>query len=161
MRLGWAELRDFRNHAFTRVEDLPEGLLVAVGPNGEVAVTYLATLFKKIRLHTHENIGWGKIRLPQDDMHTGAFWLALPPDLLDPGAAEAALQGDAARVQVNDAALRIEASARQALAAIVDGDTLRTMMAGLRRLFRQMPVNTVVLRQRLADAAVARGAYPF
>ena len=45
--------------------------------------------------------------------------------------------------------------------SIVDGDTLRTMMAGLRRLFRQMPVNTVVLRQRLADAAVARGAYPF
>ena len=45
--------------------------------HGEVAVTYLATLFKKIRLHTHENIGWGKIRLPQDDMHTGAFWVAL------------------------------------------------------------------------------------
>ena len=44
--------------------------------HGEVAVTYLATLFKKIRLHTHENIGWGKIRLPQDDMHTGAFWIA-------------------------------------------------------------------------------------
>ena len=35
MRLGWAELRDFRNHALTRVEDLPEGILVAVGPNGE------------------------------------------------------------------------------------------------------------------------------
>ncbi len=48
----------------------------AVRGHGEVAVTYLATLFKKIRLHTHENIGWGKIRLPQDDMHTGAFWLA-------------------------------------------------------------------------------------
>ncbi|MFM8944127.1 MAG: DNA replication/repair protein RecF [Actinomycetota bacterium] len=35
MRLGWAELRDFRNHALTRVDDLPEGLVVAVGPNGE------------------------------------------------------------------------------------------------------------------------------
>ena len=35
MRLGWAELRDFRNHALTRVEDLPAGLVVAVGPNGE------------------------------------------------------------------------------------------------------------------------------
>jgi len=49
---------------------------LAVRGHGEVAVTYLATLFKKIRLHTHENIGWGKIRLPQDDMHTGAFWIA-------------------------------------------------------------------------------------
>lgn len=35
MRLSWAELRDFRNHTLTRVEDLPEGLIVAVGPNGE------------------------------------------------------------------------------------------------------------------------------
>jgi len=50
--------------------------------HGEVAVTYLATLFKKIRLHTHENIGWGKIRLPQEDMHTSAFWLALPDELV-------------------------------------------------------------------------------
>ena len=61
--------------------------------HGEVAVTYLATLFKKIRLHTHENIGWGKIRLPQDDMHTGAFWLALPDDLEAGTDVEAALQG--------------------------------------------------------------------
>ena len=37
---------------------------------------------------------------------------------------DAALHVDAARVFVNDAAMRIEASARQALAAMVDGDTL-------------------------------------
>lgn len=35
MRLLWLELRDFRNHAETRMEDVPEGLLVAVGSNGE------------------------------------------------------------------------------------------------------------------------------
>jgi DNA replication and repair protein RecF len=35
MRLGWVELRDFRNHALTRVDPVPEGLIVAVGPNGE------------------------------------------------------------------------------------------------------------------------------
>ena len=48
--------------------------------HGEVAVAYLATLYKKIRLHTHENIGWGKIKLPQDDLHTSAFWLTLGPE---------------------------------------------------------------------------------
>ena len=48
--------------------------------HGEVAVTFLATIFKKIRLHTHENIGWGKVRLPQDDLHTAAWWLTLPSD---------------------------------------------------------------------------------
>jgi DNA replication and repair protein RecF len=35
VRLSWVELRDFRNHAWTRLEDLPEGLVVAVGANGE------------------------------------------------------------------------------------------------------------------------------
>lgn len=35
MRLLWVELRDFRNHRLTRLEEVPEGLLVVVGPNGE------------------------------------------------------------------------------------------------------------------------------
>jgi alkylation response protein AidB-like acyl-CoA dehydrogenase len=72
----------------------------------------------------------------------------------------ASLHADAAKVYVNDAALRIEASARQALAATAQGDTLRTVLAGLRRLMKVNPINTVVLRRRLADEAVARGGYP-
>jgi alkylation response protein AidB-like acyl-CoA dehydrogenase len=76
-------------------------------------------------------------------------------------AARADLQVAAARVFVNDATMRIDASARQALAAMTDGDTLRTMIAALRRLFRQMPVNTAALRRRLADEAVAKGGYIF
>ena len=75
--------------------------------------------------------------------------------------ADANLHADAARVFVNDAGMRIEASARQALPAIVDGDTLRVMLAGLRRLFKQTPINTAVLRRQLADAAVAKRRYPF
>lgn len=35
MRLAWLELKDFRNHADTRLVDVPEGLIVAVGANGE------------------------------------------------------------------------------------------------------------------------------
>jgi DNA replication and repair protein RecF len=35
LRLRWVELTDFRNHATTRLDDLPGGLVVAVGPNGE------------------------------------------------------------------------------------------------------------------------------
>jgi alkylation response protein AidB-like acyl-CoA dehydrogenase len=77
------------------------------------------------------------------------------------GVTGADLQVDATRVCVNDAAMRIEGSARQALAAMLEGDTLRTMVAALRRLFRQMPIDTARLRRRLADAAVARGEYPF
>jgi alkylation response protein AidB-like acyl-CoA dehydrogenase len=76
------------------------------------------------------------------------------------GGSRVPLHVDAARVFVNDAALRIDASARQALAATVDGDTLRTMLAALRRLLKVTPINTVAARRRLADAAVERGAYP-
>src|SRR5580765_988732 len=75
-------------------------------------------------------------------------------------APKAALHVDAARVFVNDAAMRIDASARQALAATVDGDTLRTMLAALRRLLKVTPINTVAARRRLADATVERGGYP-
>jgi len=35
MRLEWVELRDFRNHSHTRLEPVPDGLTVVVGPNGE------------------------------------------------------------------------------------------------------------------------------
>lgn len=72
----------------------------------------------------------------------------------------AALHVDAARVFVSDASLRIDASARQALAAMVDGDTLRMTLAALRRLLKVTPINTVAARRRLADEAVTRGAYP-
>jgi len=71
------------------------------------------------------------------------------------------LHADAARVFVNDAAMRIDASARQALAAMADGDALRMMLAALRRLMKVAPVNTVAIRRRLAKATVERGGYVF
>jgi alkylation response protein AidB-like acyl-CoA dehydrogenase len=74
--------------------------------------------------------------------------------------AQSGLHVAAARVFVNDASMRIEASARQALAAMLEGDTLRTMLTALKRLFKFTPVNTAALRRTLADAAVARGGYP-
>jgi alkylation response protein AidB-like acyl-CoA dehydrogenase len=71
------------------------------------------------------------------------------------------LQVVAARVFVNDAAMRVEASARQALGAMTEGDMLRTSVSALKRLFKQMPVNTAAMRRQLADEAVTRGAYIF
>jgi alkylation response protein AidB-like acyl-CoA dehydrogenase len=65
-----------------------------------------------------------------------------------------------ARVFVADAALRIEMGARNALAALAEGDALRTRLAALRRILKVTPVNTVALRRRLADAAVSEGKYP-
>ncbi|MGE5620849.1 MAG: DEAD/DEAH box helicase [Sphingomonadaceae bacterium] len=52
----------------------------AVRSHGEVNVTALATIFKKIKLDSHENIGSGPIHLPEESMHTTAYWLSLQPE---------------------------------------------------------------------------------
>ena len=75
--------------------------------------------------------------------------------------AAADLHEAAARAFVSDAALRIEVAARSALAAMAEGDTLRTLLAALRRVLKVAPVNTVALRRQLADAAVSRAGYIF
>jgi DEAD/DEAH box helicase domain-containing protein len=49
----------------------------AVWTCGDVRVSFQPTVFKKIKLHTHENVGWERLDLPQDDLHTRAVWLAL------------------------------------------------------------------------------------
>jgi DEAD/DEAH box helicase domain-containing protein len=48
---------------------------------GEVMVTSLATMFKKIKFFTHENVGSGPIHLPPEEMHTTAFWISIPEDI--------------------------------------------------------------------------------
>ena len=45
---------------------------------GEVVVTLTPTIFKKIKLATHENAGFGHIKLPEEQMHTTACWLTMP-----------------------------------------------------------------------------------
>jgi alkylation response protein AidB-like acyl-CoA dehydrogenase len=75
----------------------------------------------------------------------------------------ALLHLDAARIFVGEAGMRIEAASRQALAAMTEGDKLRTMLAALRRLLTvaSTPVDAVPLRRRIADETVARGDYIF
>lgn len=45
MMLSWVELRDFRNHALTRIESVSPGLIVVVGPNGEGKTNLLEGMF--------------------------------------------------------------------------------------------------------------------
>ena len=75
--------------------------------------------------------------------------------------ANADLQVDTARAVVSEAGGRIELAARLGLAAMAEGDVLRTQLAALRRLLKLTPINTVAIRRRLADETVARGAYIF
>jgi DNA replication and repair protein RecF len=61
MRLAWVELREFRNHALTRLEPVPDGLVVAVGANGEGKTNLLEGMFVLYglgspRTSTHGNL---------------------------------------------------------------------------------------------------------
>ncbi len=45
--------------------------------HGEVMVRDVATVFKKLKLRTNENVGWGQINIPEENRHTTAYWIAL------------------------------------------------------------------------------------
>jgi DEAD/DEAH box helicase domain-containing protein len=48
--------------------------------SGELSVTWLPTMYKKIKFGTHENVGWGEIHLPETTMHTASYWLEYEED---------------------------------------------------------------------------------
>jgi DEAD/DEAH box helicase domain-containing protein len=50
---------------------------------GDVMVTAMATIFKKIKFETHENIGSGPISLPEEELHTNAVWFSFHEHLFD------------------------------------------------------------------------------
>ena len=76
-------------------------------------------------------------------------------------AGDGALHAAAASALVCDAVIRVEVTARHVLAALSEGDTLRSNLAALRRLLRLAPASAVPARRTLSDATVSRGAYIF
>ena len=51
--------------------------------HGEVQVNTQVVGFKKIKFHTNENVGSGELTLPEQEMHTTAYWLTLPYEMLE------------------------------------------------------------------------------
>jgi alkylation response protein AidB-like acyl-CoA dehydrogenase len=68
---------------------------------------------------------------------------------------------DMACVFCNDAIERIETSAKNTLAAMSEGDELRTLLAALRRFTKHTPINTVAARQRIADVLIKANKYAY
>ncbi|MGD0303453.1 MAG: DEAD/DEAH box helicase [Candidatus Acidiferrales bacterium] len=54
----------------------------AMRVHGDVLVRSQVVGFKKIKFFTNENIGAGKLELPENEMHTTAFWITLENKLL-------------------------------------------------------------------------------
>jgi alkylation response protein AidB-like acyl-CoA dehydrogenase len=75
------------------------------------------------------------------------------------GEAAAALPIGMTRVYLSQAMEKIEAAARKIVAAVADGDMLRTQLAILRRLAKYEPFNTIALRQQIAQKVIERGKY--
>jgi len=63
------------------------------------------------------------------------------------------------RVYLSQAMDKIEAAAKKVIAAVADGDMLRTQLAILRRLAKHEPFNTIELRQQIAQKVIERGKY--
>ena len=127
--------------------------------------------FKKVALMT---IGLALQRHGEQIADQQEVLLSIADIIIDAACAESAvmrssvatgtlapLHDDAASVFVSDAAARIDTSARYVLAALAEGDTLRTHLAALRRLLKVTPVDTVIRRRRLADESIHRGGYIF
>lgn len=64
------------------------------------------------------------------------------------------------RVLVSDAMDRVEQAGRTVLAAVSDGDMLRTQLAVLKRFAKREPINTIELRRTIAEAVIRAGKYP-
>jgi DEAD/DEAH box helicase domain-containing protein len=54
----------------------------AARAHGDVLVRSQVVGFKKIKFFTNENVGSGKLELPENEMHTTSFWLTLAHSLL-------------------------------------------------------------------------------
>ena len=73
---------------YTRVSVLdefarePAGEQTPVHAHGEVHVVSRVVGFKKIKFYTNENVGSGELDLPEQQMHTTAYWLTVPHAVL-------------------------------------------------------------------------------
>lgn len=97
-----------------------------VTAHGEVHLVRRIAGYKKIRYYTHENIGYGNINLPDQEMHTTAVWWQVRPEALESSFdnRQQALDGflGAAYAMHHVAALQSMAEPQDLGRAVGDGD---------------------------------------
>ncbi|NZA28239.1 DEAD/DEAH box helicase [Luteimonas sp. SJ-92] len=115
---------------YTRLKVLDQAEAAPAGEgdasHGEVHVVRRVSGYKKIRFHTHENIGYGPVALPDQELHTTAAWWQLPQRVLDAafGSRQHALDGflGAAHALHLMAQLLVMAEGRDLQKAVGSGD---------------------------------------
>jgi alkylation response protein AidB-like acyl-CoA dehydrogenase len=76
------------------------------------------------------------------------------------GSDKAALHIAMTQHYISNAASRLDAEAKAVLAAIAEGDLLRTQLTALKRFSKYIPVNTVATGRLIAQAALAAKGWP-
>ncbi len=64
---------------------------------GDVSVVEKVVGYKKIKFHTHENVGYGEVHLPEMQKHSTGFWLTFPEDFVQSQPEPRAIVVDALR----------------------------------------------------------------
>jgi len=126
--------------SYTRIKVLERFDSAPIGPasknHGEVQVNTQVVGFKKIKFHTMENVGDGKLTLPEQEMHTTAFWLTLPRDLMEslPYGSTERLDGvnGLANALVAIATLLVMCDARDLGVAVGENEESRIQESGFR-----------------------------
>jgi hypothetical protein len=78
------------------------------------------------------------------------------------GSSNAERYADMAQVYCNDAIQRVESKAKNAIAAMTEGDEMRTLLVALKRFTKNnSPINTVAARQRIAETLIHANTYTF
>jgi len=119
------------------IEDAATGPILGgawAGGWGEVSVVEKVIGYKKIKFFTHENAGYGDVRLPEMQMHTTAFWLTLPDSRhaglkVDRAAAVDALRGIGVALETV-ATLALMADPRDLGATLADPEQEAPLPAG-------------------------------
>ena len=76
------------------------------------------------------------------------------------GEDKAKFYSDCVRAFIDQTIPQVAIWAQEALAYCEEGDTLRTMLIGLRKLLKYQPENSIALRKEIADRVVEKSAYP-
>jgi alkylation response protein AidB-like acyl-CoA dehydrogenase len=81
--------------------------------------------------------------------------------LSNQGEEKAGLQIATVKAYVDETIPKIEMWAKQTLAYMEEGDMLRTQLAGVKKLARYQPIDTVTLKRMIADRIIELETYPF
>jgi hypothetical protein len=77
------------------------------------------------------------------------------------GEDKAKYQIAAVKVYVDEMIPKIETWAKQVIAYVEEGDMLRTQLAGVKKLARYQPIDSVTLKREIADRVIELESYPF